>query len=89
MKYLAHHEQEAQRRRFEEEAMEWARLRLVNEARGRGQSSTQINLVMGMVAGGGAAFDVTTTSTTTEAPATTTTTSTSTTSTTTTIASTS
>ena len=78
------HEQEAQRRRFEEEVMEWARLRLVNEARGRGQSSTQINLVMGMVAGGGAAFDVTTTtSTTTEAPATTTTTSTSTTSTTT------
>lgn len=67
-------EGQEQRRRFEEEAMEWARLRLVNEARGRGQSSTQLNLVMGMVAGGGAAFDVTTTSTTTAEPTTTTTT---------------
>lgn len=61
-----------QRRRFEEEAMEWARLRLVNEARGRGQSSSQINLVMGMVAGGGAAFDVTTTTTVEETTTTTT-----------------
>jgi hypothetical protein len=68
-------DQAEQRRRFEEEAMEWARIRLVNEARGRGQSSSQLNMVMGMIAGGGASFDVTTTtSTTTQAQPTTTTT---------------
>jgi surface protein len=72
-----------QRRRFEEEALEWARLKFIAEAQARGQSSSTAN-VAAAAAGGGGSSDTTTTTTlaggttttTTAGPGTTTTTTT-------------